>query len=121
MRAADADIDDVGNLLIVSNLIGQSEHLIKSAMHFMQSGMYFSGPSLNRWRIRDFVPVRRCSQQPVHDAALFRRVDGIACQHGIALGHKLAFLRQLQQQSLCVCIEQIFGQICEYMGCLQAE
>ena len=50
MRAANADIDDIGDGLVISDLIGKCEHLIQSLMHLLQREAYLGRPRLHRRR-----------------------------------------------------------------------
>jgi len=44
VRAADADIDDIGDLLAAPDLIGQGEHSIQCVVNLTQRRMHVLGP-----------------------------------------------------------------------------
>jgi hypothetical protein len=115
--AADADVHDVGDGVVLAHLLGDAQHGVQRGVHVAQALRYYIRSCLRlpclRWS--------RFSQQPVHHRALLGVVDGRAREHGVAVGRQAALARQLHQQRLGGRVDAVLGQVREHVGRLLAE
>ena len=99
--AADADIDDIGDLRPGAHRLRKRQELRTDRIHLVP----------DRLKVGRQPSGRRRTQQPVHHLPLFGRVDGTPAEHGIAQGTNLLLLRQAQQGLHHAFIQMGFGKI----------
>ena len=87
VRAANTDIDDVGDGCIVMHRLGKGQKSLSGRIHLLPYGLKRSGQPVGIGS----------AQQPVHDLALLARIDGGTRKHGIAPGQYLSRFGQRQQ------------------------
>ena len=117
MRAAYADIDDVGDLGARAHLLGQREHRVQRVMHRVQRRAHRS----RHGTLAQQPAVARHAQQPVHRGTLFGSIDGRAGEHLVAALRQTALLCEVCQQLLGCGRDAVLGQISKYMRRLLAQ
>jgi hypothetical protein len=117
VRAANADVDDVGDGLIAAQLLRIGQHGFQSRLDFSLRVGDFVDDCLRRQVVGNW----RISQQEMHHGTVFRVVDGFSGKHRVALRLHSTLARQLQQQRLAGRIDQVLGQVRKHMRRLLAE
>ena len=113
VRAANADVDHVGDALVGAHLFGIGQHGVERFVHLRQ----FSVPGAGRFA----CCTRRLAQQKMHHRPLLGVVDGLTGKHGIAQRRHTALAGQGLQQGLGGRIDQVFRQVGKDMRRLLAE
>ena len=111
VRAANADVHNVGNLAIGAHLLGQRQHGVQGVVRGGQGVPLRLGPGLHHRVLAQLPAIARHAQQPVHGGAPLGGVDRLARQHGIAPRLPAAVVRQGLQQGFGLGGAKVFRQI----------
>jgi hypothetical protein len=106
VRAADADVDDVGDARVRAHLFGKREHRIQGPVHLHRVG----------------VPgIEGRAQQPMLHRPVLGAVDALAREHRVARAFHAAFTCKIQQQPGRFRLDQVLRQVGKDMRRFLAE
>src|SRR5450830_1407680 len=105
LRAADADIDDIGNRLAAAAQPVAVAHAFDEAVDAIQNGMNVRADVLSIYL--QGLPARR-AQGGMQHRPVFGEVDLFATEHGRAPGFHTAFAGQLKQQLERSIVDTVF-------------
>lgn len=102
---ADADVDNVGQLLAGKANPLAAADLFRKLLHVVQHAVDAVGPAHDVRAVDLHVPAADIPQRGVVDGTVLGEVDLVAAEHGIALALDAGLLGQLDEQ-----VERLVGQ-----------